>query len=281
MSNRDNLIMCTATLDVDPMVCTADDFRDQVAATAAAGFAGISQWELQHGALTSAGFTTAEMLAVIADHDLSVEAFEALLPFSGSEQDALETARRTFANANQLGAGIVPAVSLFPDEFESLEAATQRYGVLCEVAGEHELKVPIEFLPWSAIPDLATAWRIVDASNSPSGGIMLDTWHWQRQPGGPNTELLAQIPPSFLPVVQLCDVAPDPGDDPYTEAVSARRLPGDGVVDFDEFFTALYATGADPVLATETFNTELAAAGRFQLATAVAESSRRVLEPYV
>lgn len=280
MSNRDELVLATATLQTDPMTCTPDDFGNQLDAAARAGFAGISQWELHHGALAAAGVSTDEMIAAIADHGLTVSVVDALLPFSGTSEDALGAARGTFELANRFGARIVPAVSLFPDEFESVDAASERYAALCDLAAEHELKVPIEFLPWSAIPDLATAWRIVDASDRPSGGIMIDTWHWRRQPGGPNTELLARIPPSFIPIVQLCDAGPDPSDDLYTEAMTERLLPGDGVVDFDEFFTALYATGADPVLATEVFNTALAAEGSAQMAKAIASSCSQVLAPF-
>ena len=49
----------------------------------------------------------------------------------------------------------------------------------------------------------------------------------------------------------------------------------------DEFFTALYATGADPVLATEVFNTALAAEGSSQMAKAIASSCSQVLATFV
>jgi sugar phosphate isomerase/epimerase len=281
MSNRNDLVLCTATLDIDPMTSTPKDFVDQLDAAASAGFAGVCQWELQAGALDAAGMTPAQMGTAFADHGLSIPVLEALLPFSATEADALETARRTFDRAKGLGAGIVPAVCLFPGEFETIEAAVERYGALCDVAEAQEIKVPIEFLPWSGIPDLATAWQIVDATDRPSGAIMIDTWHWHRQPGGPNTDLLAQIPPSFLPIVQICDAKSEPSEDLYNEALTDRRVPGDGVVDFDEFFTALYATGADPLLAPEVFNAELAAEGRGPMAAAIMAGCRQVLAPFV
>lgn len=281
MSNRDDLILCTATLQPDPMTCTVADFREQLDAAATAGFSGVSQWELHHGALAAEGFSTEDMAAALADHGLTMPVLGSLLPFSGSQSDALEVARRTFDLANRFGAGLVPTISLMPDEFESIEAASDRYGAVCDLAESHGLVVPIEFLPWSAIPDLATAWRIVDASDRPSGGILLDTWHWQRQPGGPDTELLAQIPPSFLPLVELSDAGPEAADDLYGESLTQRLLPGDGAIDFGQFFTALYATGADPVLATEVLNADMADAGRIQMAAAIATSTRQVVEPFV
>ena len=73
-------------------------------------------------------------------------------------------------------------------------APTEGFAALCEHAAEHGVRVAIEFLPWSAVPDLATTWQIVRGSGTTNGGIVIDMLHWQRQPGGPNLELLRQIP---------------------------------------------------------------------------------------
>ncbi|HEX4244090.1 MAG TPA: sugar phosphate isomerase/epimerase, partial [Acidimicrobiales bacterium] len=117
-------------------------------------------------------------------------------------------------------------------------------------------QVCVEYLPWCGISDLATAWELVEPLG-PGAGILLDTWHWQRQPGGPNLELLAQIPGERIGFVQLCDAAAEPGDDAMSEAMADRLLPGDGVVDFTALLGQLDAIGARPFFATEVFNPEL------------------------
>ena len=71
-----------------------------------------------------------------------------------------------------------------------------------------------EFLPWTGIPDLATAWRIVESAARENAGILLDTWHWQRQPGGPAVDVLRGIPGDRIPVLQVCDCRPEPEGDP-------------------------------------------------------------------
>src|SRR5262249_44447001 len=116
--------------------------------------------------------------------------------------------------------------------------------------------VCVEHLPWTAIPDLASAWQLVEPLG-PAAGLLLDSWHWQRQPGGPNPGLLHAIPAERLTFVQLSDVSPDPLDDILTETMSGRLLPGEGAVDFPLFLDTITATGADPTVAVEVLNPTL------------------------
>jgi len=127
-----------------------------------------------------------------------------------------------------------------------------------EAAGQVGAQVCVEFLPWSGIPDLATAWRLVEPLG-PGAGIVIDGWHWVRQPGGPAPDLLRSIPGDRIGYVQVCDVAAEPAGDPLTDAMSNRLLPGEGVVDFAELFAVLREIGASPFVATEIFNPALVA----------------------
>ena len=61
-----------------------------------------------------------------------------------------------------------------------------RLPALCDAAGERGLRVCIEFVPCTGVPDLATAWRVVDESGAANGGLLVDMMHWHRQPGGPD-----------------------------------------------------------------------------------------------
>jgi sugar phosphate isomerase/epimerase len=135
--------------------------------------------------------------------------------------------------------------------------------VLCEQAATRDLRVCIEFFPWSGMPDLATAWGVVEGSGVANGGIVIDMMHWQHQDGGPNFELLERIPGEHIHYVQACDtVAPRaPAGDYMQEALGNRRLPGQGEVDIARLLRTLDAIGADPWFAYEVFNQGLAAGG--------------------
>ena len=123
----------------------------------------------------------------------------------------------------------IAAITMDPAR-PDLERARGNLALVVAAAAGVGAQVCVEFLPWSGIPDLATAWELVEPLGA-GAGILLDTWHWVRQPGGPNPELLARIPGERIGYVQLCDAALDAGDDIMAEAMGQRLLPGDGEFD--------------------------------------------------
>ncbi len=78
-------------------------------------------------------------------------------------------------------------------------------------------------------------------------------------------------------MLQVNDAAAVAGDDLLVETMTARLLPGDGVVDFAALCASLDHIGAEPNVAPEVFNPGLAALGPAELAARVAASTRRVL----
>jgi sugar phosphate isomerase/epimerase len=154
------------------------------------------------------------------------------------------------------GARLVLAVTLAP-VIADLDMARRQLGALAQRVAREGARVCVEFLAWSAVTDLRLAWELVEPL--PEVGLVLDTFHWQRQEGGPNVPLLASIPGERIMYVQLADAASERGADAETEAMTARLLPGDGVVDFAQVFDVLDDIGANPFVATEVFNPNLVA----------------------
>ncbi len=231
--------ICPATLLTDPMSATDAEVRVAAEAAASAGFTEASVWGQHIGAVTGSG--------------LAISVVEAATGWAnGTPEDAAREARTFTGLASQCGAGLILAVCLEPS-LADLGRARHNLGLLVDAAVEAEQRVCVEFLPWSGIPDLSTAWALVEPLG-PGAGIVLDTWHWQRQPGGPALETLAAIPGDRIPYVQVCDASATPGEDAMTEAMTARLLPGLGVVDFPSLFSALAAIGAEPFVAAEIFN---------------------------
>jgi sugar phosphate isomerase/epimerase len=234
--------ICTATLAADPMSAGAEAVQAAGRAATGAGFDEASVW-LQHlDALDGVG--------------LHVTVVEAAMAWANTDRPTAEAeAGRLVAAAERVGASTIMAVCLEP-RLADLDAARRNLDLLVALAGDIQARVCVEFLPWTAIPDLATAWDLVEPLG-PGCGIVLDTWHWVRQPGGPAPDVLSGIPGERIGYVQICDVPADPGADPFTEAMTGRLLPGDGIVDFDELATHLAAIGATPFVATEIFNPAL------------------------
>jgi sugar phosphate isomerase/epimerase len=253
--------MCTATLLEDPMAAGPDDVRAAVEAAVEAGCPDLSVWAFQlaaMGDLAAAGARVAVLEAAMA--------WPSADPRAEAEQLA--------GLAASTGAGLLAAVCM-DTELPDLDRARDNLAVVVEVAEGAGARVCVEFLPWSGIPDLATAWRLVEPLG-PRAGILLDTWHWQRQPGGPAVDVLRSIPGERILYVQVCDAAAAPaGDDVMGEAMTNRLLPGEGAVDFAGLFDVLRDIGASPFVATEIFNPALVAEqGPVGAAMAMADAAR-------
>jgi sugar phosphate isomerase/epimerase len=257
------LTICTATLFVEPFTATDAQVADVAEAAVAAGYRSVSAWQHHLPALAAAGFSVAVIEAAVswANGDPGTAAAEA-------EQLAEAVARH--------GADLLLAVCLEP-ELADPGTARANLAALAARVTDAGGAVCVEFLPWSGIPDLATAWSLVEPLG-PSAGLLLDTWHWVRQPGGPDLDLLARIPGDRVLCLQVCDAAPTAGPDPMAEAMGGRLLPGAGVVDFASLRRVLGEIGADPVVATEVFNPPLVAElGPAAAAAAMFAASQRAL----
>jgi sugar phosphate isomerase/epimerase len=247
--------ICPSCLVIDPMAPTVADVRAAVAAGAAAGFTHASFWSW-HLDLIAEGRGLAAACRDVQGAGLRVGTVEAATAWAGGDLGAARAEREQFsAVLAETGAGLVLAVALGA-ELTDPARVQANLASLVDVTIANGATICLEYLPWTAIPDLASAWELIEPLG-PAAGLTLDSWHWQRQPGGPNPALLNTIPAERLTFVQLSDVSPDPLDDVLSETMSGRLLPGDGVVDFAVFLDTIGGTGAVPAVAVEVFNPAL------------------------
>ncbi len=236
--------MCTATLLADPMNADAAEIAAAGDAAVAAGFRSASVWAFQ--------------LDGLAGCDLRVTVLEAALAWAGDDPEAAAAEVDHYAAlVERHGSTVVLAVTMEPS-IRDVAAARRNLAALAARLAPLGAQVCVEFFAWSAIDSLRVAWDLVEPLG-PDVGLVLDTFHWQRQPGGPDHALLASIPGERIGFVQIADAAPEPLGPTEAEAMTSRLLPGEGIVDFARFFGVLDQIGADPFLATEVFNARLVA----------------------
>ena len=270
-------ILCSATLAADVYAVDAAGFRATIDATAEAGFAGAAVMALHHELAVAEGMTPPEIVAYHRDRGLSTPVVDALLGWTTSDLDAVtEAVVSTLDIAEGLDARFVNAVTLDP-ELPSIAEAAAGLARAGDLAADRGLSISIEFLPWTGIADLATVLRLIDAADRPNIGLMLDTWHWFRQPGGPDEATLRLLPPERIHVLQLNDAPAEPTADLMTETMTARLLPGHGDIDIAGLLAVLDDMGADPIVAPEVFSSELAALGPAEMARRVFSSTAAAL----
>jgi len=250
-------VLCSGTLR------TGISFRERVAAAEAGGFSGISLWGRDFQVARDEGLGDEDIRLLLADHGLSVGELDPawwwlpgasdihIPPAHDPEQIFRYSEPELFAVAGAVGARSLNAVDVFGGSW-SLDQAAAAFAGLCDRAAEHGLLVHLEFLPWSRIPDLATAWQVVDAADRPNGGLMLDAWHYFRS--DPDGALLRSIPGSSILGIQLCDAPETPEADPLHATLHERLLPGDGEFPLSTLLADLGETGTAAPVGVEVFS---------------------------
>lgn len=246
---------------------TAVGFQERVRAAAAAGFAGIG---LRVENYRDAGTGDAAMIATAREHGVEILEVEYVTGWCTPDDAQREKERTVLHMARAFGVRHVNAGLL---EKRPLREMTAAFAALCERAGP-DLTVALEFMPYSGVPDLATAWEIV--RGVPNGGLIVDNWHWAR--AGQKPADLAGVAPERIVSVQLCDVREHPMDPPRAESLGHRLPPGEGFGDTVGLVRALRDHGVRPqVMAVEVISDELVGHGVEEAARRCADAARAVL----
>jgi sugar phosphate isomerase/epimerase len=111
---------------------------------------------------------------------------------------------------------------------------------VADLAAGHGMRIALEFIPVSTIPDLASALAAIEAAERPNIGLAIDALHLARSGG--DARDLAVVPPERLLIVQLCDgpsAAPATTEARYHEMRAGRLLPGEGAFDLTALLRAM------------------------------------------
>ena len=200
------LVGSAATVAVDREPASAEAIREIIDAVAAAGFGGMSIWTDQFDWAVADGMSPQAYLDYHCERGLGVPTAEVVFldwaPRWTSE-GATGYAHQLDVTA-RMGAHAMIAVVLEPPPSVG-RRPDAGLGQLCDLAGERGLRISLEFLPWSGVPGLQDAVDLLDIADRDNLGLALDSWHWFRQPGGPDEAMLRSLPAQLIDVLQLCD----------------------------------------------------------------------------
>jgi sugar phosphate isomerase/epimerase len=255
MPNNDtiNWILWSGTVGLEsPMPPRID-------AAASNGFTRLSVSPLDVARAEADGTTPADFGRAMRDAGLEIVLDPVLNWYPGGGANPSRFASFSAADSlrmcEQLGVVSLTAVGSVQTPGSVADLA-EPFAQLCDRAADLGVSVHLEFMPMSAITDLAAAWDIVSGADRANGGIVFDTWHFFR--GNPDYDVLAGIPGERIFAVQLDDALEDV-QGTLREDTQRRLLPGEGSFDLNRVIRALADIGALAWVGPEVLHPDLAA----------------------
>lgn len=274
------LAVSAATLPLDNSYKTADRIRETIDAAAAAGFDGMSISTNHYDRAVAAGMPGEAFFEYHQERGLSILAAEVILAWAISDEtNVTDDIVHILDVSAASGARTVIVATLAP-ELPPLEEASSWLRHVSDLAADRGLCVSFEFLPWSAVPSLASAIQVLEAVNCDNFGLVIDAWHWLRQPGGPDLPLLRTVAPERIHLLHLDDAPLEPAPDLMVESGTARLLPGEGAAGVAELLDVITEIGATPGFVTEVFSASLRKLGAFENARRQYQAGRSVLDDH-
>ncbi len=251
-------------------------FEERFAAARQAGFDALGLNLRSFVEAEEAGITHAQMLEMVKRYEVDVAEIEVIKPFWSDPDDfqrALAAEFVVWRMADTFGCRYVQAIGSYHGE---IEVAARSFAGLCDRAAQHGLTVGLEFLPFTNIPDAATAAQIVDLADRPNGGVCVDSWHHFR--GAADDGMLRALTAKRITGVQVDDGTLRPENpDYYTDCLENRKVPGEGEFDLVGFLRLLDEMDVSVPVSLEVISTELQQLPPGVAATRIRDGFLRVL----
>ena len=255
-------------------------FTERVAAAAKAGFSAIGVAVEDYAAMRDRGTSDAELRRMLDDHGIAAAELEFLTNWWWSDERgrrAREAEDRFYAAADAFGARHVNAGSGgMRGTLPQLEQVAESFAALCDRAARHDLLVAFEFLPWSDVPDVATAGKLIAMAGRANGGILIDTWHYFR--GAADPAQVRAIPADRFFLIQFDDADLQMKGDWMEDTTDYRRLPGEGSFDLGGFIRMLDDHGVVAPFSVEILSAEQRALPLGEAARRAHDTSRGVID---
>lgn len=219
-------------------------FEDRVKIAKKAGYDGIGLRYENYTDALEAGLTDEDMLNILEENEFKVTEVEYITSWA-SDKDMDEAQQKkekgTYHMAKLFGVGHINCGLL---EHYPVDQLKVKFKELCERAGD--LKIAMEFMPYSPVKDLKTAWSLVEYADRENAMVMLDSWHWFR--ANESFDSIKEVPAEKIISVQINDVRKEayPLDILRDESMHERLNPGEGCGDVVGFLKMIKEHGVNP-----------------------------------
>ncbi|MEU9191381.1 TIM barrel protein [Streptomyces sp. NPDC048484] len=236
-------------------------FEDRVAAAAEAGATGIGFGAEELDQLVGTR-SPAELRGILDHHGQHIGELEVLMGWhlDGPEAEGPRAVeKRMYALAGMFGTARIKASAVFvpATAMPPLDLLVERFAALCDRAAAHGVVISLE--PLSVFPgfDYPTAAEVVQRADKANGGLLIDSWHFFRDPGA--FAALDKLSGRHINAFELVDGAAEPKVSRLEDCVDHRLLPGEGDFDLARLVRLLDDKQVDVTLSVEVLSAELRA----------------------
>ncbi|MFD6056645.1 sugar phosphate isomerase/epimerase family protein [Rhodococcus wratislaviensis] len=169
--------------------------------------------------------------------DSPIEVFDLEIIRLGADFDP-----KSYVSLLEAGARLGAKAVLVGGDDRDRSRLTDSYARLAELCAQYGIVASLEFMPWTAVPDAATAVEIVSQADGPARSVLVDGLHVGRS--STTLDDLAAIPRDWLHYAQMCDGSvPAPADDAelIRQAREERLVPGSGGIPLADIWSTLPA----------------------------------------
>jgi sugar phosphate isomerase/epimerase len=236
---------------------------ERIEAAKAGGFSSMSAFPIDIKNWGDAGMTPTQIGQQARDGGVPITILDPFtqwvprwkLPDGMSEADGAFTDfdQTTFLDmAAGLGVRKMSVIESFGADY-TMDELVRAFTRISDVGNEAGLQVQLEFMPFSRVSDLETAWEIIRRANRGNAGMVFDTWHYYR--GKVNHDLLRQIPGHKIFSLQLADAQREiRGGSLFNDLMHYRMAPGEGDFDLPTVVSILDSTGGLGDIGVELFS---------------------------
>ncbi|MFI6584141.1 sugar phosphate isomerase/epimerase family protein [Embleya sp. NPDC050493] len=198
------------------------------------------------GILDQYGVTIGELQILFAWH------------FGGDYQKmAREREEHMYDLCDLFGIPRIKTVIMTPTELPGPDLLVERFAGVCDRAAARGISVAME--PQSVNPgfDYADTVDMLLAANRPNGGLVVDAWHFFRDPDA--FTQIDRLPAASIFNLELRDAAAEPKGSRLDDCLHHNLMPGEGDFDLVRLIRTLDAKGVDIPISAEVLSADLRA----------------------
>ncbi|MEI7698765.1 MAG: sugar phosphate isomerase/epimerase family protein [Planctomycetia bacterium] len=229
---------------------------DQIRVAREAGFEAIELWHDHLDLYLQSGGTLRDVRRALDDYGIKVPTTIYLAgwfqPAGAEHEKALDEVRRRLEQAAAVGAEF--AIAGPPPGIADRDLGAKHYAELLDLGKSFGVKPAFEYLGF--VEDINTiddAIDIINRCQHPDATVVVDPFHCHR--GGGPIESLGKLKASQIAISHFNDCPATPPA--HLQQDSDRVLPGDGVVDLNNYCGQLTAIGYNGWLSLELFREDL------------------------